>query len=127
MFFSKSKYCGFYQCPKITWLNKNKPEEYVADVQALARMASGNELGDLGRWKIGNSPNGDMKHQTGEIVDDQKLDHQRRAPDDPNKQVCNDAQGLEAGHGPEHDDEPQGNGPQQGNAKKPQGLQKADI
>lgn len=47
MFFSKSKYCGFYQCPKITWLKKNKPEEYVADAQALARMASGNELGDL--------------------------------------------------------------------------------
>ena len=28
MNFSKSKYCGLWQCPKIAWLKKYKPEEY---------------------------------------------------------------------------------------------------
>ena len=67
MFFSKSKYCGFYQCPKITWLKKNKPEEYVADVQALARMASGNELGDLAMGIFG-------KYEEVTTYTDDKLD-----------------------------------------------------
>ena len=31
MYFSKSKYTGFWQCPKITWLDKYKPEEKVID------------------------------------------------------------------------------------------------
>jgi len=54
MFFSKSKYCGFYQCPKITWLKKFKPEEFVSDESALARMDSGNELGDLAMGLFGD-------------------------------------------------------------------------
>ncbi|MBE5738954.1 MAG: DUF2779 domain-containing protein [Clostridiales bacterium] len=54
MHFSKSKYCGFYQCPKITWLKKNKPEEFVPDEAALGRMASGNELGDLAMGIFGD-------------------------------------------------------------------------
>lgn len=54
MFFSKSKYCGFYQCPKITWLKKYKPEEFVSDESALARMDSGNELGDLAMGLFGD-------------------------------------------------------------------------
>ncbi len=28
---SKSKYCGLWQCPKIAWLRKYKPEEWVLD------------------------------------------------------------------------------------------------
>lgn len=31
MFFSKSKYCNLWQCPKITWLRKYKPEQYILD------------------------------------------------------------------------------------------------
>ena len=33
---SKSKYCGLWQCPKIAWLRKFKPEEYTVDVSARA-------------------------------------------------------------------------------------------
>ena len=54
MNFSKSKYCGFYQCPKITWLKKNKPELFVSDEGALARMDLGNELGDLAMGLFGD-------------------------------------------------------------------------
>lgn len=47
MFFSKSKYCGLWQCPKIAWLKKYKPEEYVIDDGTRARMDNGNVVGDL--------------------------------------------------------------------------------
>ena len=54
MFFSKSKYTGFTQCPKITWLDKYKPEEKELDEGAIARMASGNVVGDLAMSLFGD-------------------------------------------------------------------------
>lgn len=45
--FSKSKYCGLWQCPKIAWLNKYKPEEKVFDSSTITRMQAGNDIGDL--------------------------------------------------------------------------------
>ena len=47
MFFSKSKYCGLWQCPKIAWLKKFKPDEYVFDDALKGRMENGNVVGDL--------------------------------------------------------------------------------
>ena len=47
MFFSKSKYCGLWQCPKIAWLKKYKPEEYIIDENTKSRMENGNIVGDL--------------------------------------------------------------------------------
>lgn len=41
MYFSKSKYTSFRQCPKIVWLDKYKPEEKEIDESAQERMASG--------------------------------------------------------------------------------------
>ena len=54
MYFSKSKYCSFWQCPKIVWLDKYKPEEKEGDEGALGRMKSGNEVGDLAMNLFGN-------------------------------------------------------------------------
>lgn len=54
MYFSKSKYCAHWQCPKITWLDKYKPEEKEIDESALHRMKSGNEVGDLAMQLFGN-------------------------------------------------------------------------
>lgn len=67
MFFSKSKYCGLWQCPKIAWLNKYKPEEKYLDVSTLARMGNGNEVGDLAMTLFG-----DFKEVT--VYKDNKLD-----------------------------------------------------
>ena len=53
MFFSKSKYCSFWQCPKITWLDKFKPEEKETDDMAEARFAGGNEVGNLAMTLFG--------------------------------------------------------------------------
>lgn len=53
MFFSKSKYCGLRQCPKIAWLKKYKPEEYFIDEDTRARMDIGNIVGDLAMQLFG--------------------------------------------------------------------------
>ena len=45
--FSKSKYCGLWQCPKIAWLRKYKPDEITVDGKLQERMANGNIVGDL--------------------------------------------------------------------------------
>lgn len=51
---SKSKYCGLWQCPKIAWMKKYMPEEFVADGAAVERMNNGNEVGDLAMGLFGD-------------------------------------------------------------------------
>lgn len=38
MYLSKSKYCGLWQCPKLAWLAKNKPELAQIDGSAMERF-----------------------------------------------------------------------------------------
>ena len=52
--FSKSKYCGLWQCPKIAWLRKYKPDEITVDGSILARMEAGNVVGDLAMGLFGD-------------------------------------------------------------------------
>lgn len=54
MYFSKSKYTNFRQCPKITWLDKYKSEEKEVDEGSLGRMANGNVVGDLAMSLFGD-------------------------------------------------------------------------
>lgn len=54
VYLSKSKYCGLWQCPKIAWLRKYKPEEATLDGSVLARMDAGNEVGDLAMGLFGD-------------------------------------------------------------------------
>lgn len=54
VYLSKSKYCGLWQCPKIAWLRKFKPEELNLDTGVLNRMETGNEVGDLAMRYFGN-------------------------------------------------------------------------
>ena len=53
MHLSKSKYCAFWQCPKMAWLNKYKPEEKIIDDSITARMEAGTEVGELARSLFG--------------------------------------------------------------------------
>ena len=53
-YFSKSKYCGLWQCPKIAWLSKYRPEERVIDEATLQRMRQGDEVGDLAMGLFGD-------------------------------------------------------------------------
>lgn len=52
--FSKSKYCGLWQCPKIAWLRKYKPDEITVDGSVIARMEAGNIVGDLAMGLFGD-------------------------------------------------------------------------
>ena len=51
---SKSRYCRFWQCPKMAWLNEYKPELCVIDEATEARFAAGNEVGDLAMGLFGD-------------------------------------------------------------------------
>ena len=53
-YFSKSKYCGLWQCPKIAWLKKHMPEQATLDSGILARMDAGNVVGDLAMGLFGD-------------------------------------------------------------------------
>ena len=54
MYFSKSKYCGFWQCPKMAWLDKYKPEEKVIDASDEVRYRTGHNVGDLAKTLFGD-------------------------------------------------------------------------
>ena len=53
-YLSKSKYCGIWQCPKIAWMRKYKPEELVIDDSLTSRMEAGREVGELARGLFGS-------------------------------------------------------------------------
>ena len=53
MNFSKSKYCGLWQCPKLCWLKKYKPEAEIIDSTVQSRFSAGNEVGDLAMGLFG--------------------------------------------------------------------------
>lgn len=71
LYLSKSKYCSLWQCPKILWMNKYKPEELVLDNSALARMEAGNEVGDLAMGLFGDYV--EVTTYKGEKLDLQKM------------------------------------------------------
>ena len=54
VYLSKSKYCGLWQCPKIAWMKKYKPEALSLDGSVLSRMEAGNEVGDLAMGLFGD-------------------------------------------------------------------------
>ena len=54
MYLSKSKYCRAWQCPKMLWLDTYRPELHEANAAVEARMAAGNEVGDLAMGLFGD-------------------------------------------------------------------------
>ena len=51
---SKSKYCGIWQCPKIAWMKKYKPDECCVSEDLQAKLDTGNEVGDLAMGLFGD-------------------------------------------------------------------------
>ena len=51
---SKSKYCALWQCPKMLWLRKYKPELAAVDSHTLSIMETGNAVGDLAMGLFGD-------------------------------------------------------------------------
>ncbi len=53
-YFSKSKYCLAWQCPKLLWLSKFKPELKPEDPSLQARFDAGNVIGDMAMGLFGD-------------------------------------------------------------------------
>ncbi len=53
-YFSKSKYCLAWQCSKLLWLSKYKPELKPEDPSLQARFEAGNRVGDLAMGLFGD-------------------------------------------------------------------------
>lgn len=53
-YFSKSKYCLAWQCPKLLWLSKYKPELKPEDPSLQARFDEGNVVGDMAMQLFGD-------------------------------------------------------------------------
>ena len=51
---SKSKHCALWQCPKMLWLKKYKPEEERPDGSAISDMETGTAVGSLARELFGS-------------------------------------------------------------------------
>ena len=72
-YFSKSKYCLIWQCPKLLWLTKFKPELKPEDQALQVRFDTGNDIGDLAMGLFGDykevaalKPDGSQDH--GEMI-----------------------------------------------------------
>lgn len=72
-YFSKSKYCLIWQCPKLLWLTKFKPELKPEDQALQVRFDTGNDVGDLAMGLFGDfrevtalKPDGSQDH--GEMI-----------------------------------------------------------
>lgn len=89
MNFSKSKYCEFCQCSKTAWLRKNKPEEYVRDDGAMARLETGNEAGDLAMGYFGDYV--EVTEYTGDKLDLAKMIEKTKAETEKNTPVICEA------------------------------------
>ncbi len=53
-YFSKSRYCLAWQCPKLLWLSKYHPELKTEDPALQARFDEGNAVGDLAMTVFGD-------------------------------------------------------------------------
>lgn len=53
-YFSKSRYCLLWQCPKLLWLSKYRPELKPFNPALQARLDAGNEVGDLAMGLFGD-------------------------------------------------------------------------
>ena len=51
---SKSKYCALWQCPKMLWLRKYKPELAEIHSQTLSSIETGTAVGDLAMGLLGD-------------------------------------------------------------------------
>ena len=83
-YFSKSKYCGLWQCPKIAWLQKYKPDEWVSDSSTESRLVAGNDVGDLAMGLFGDyvevtAYQGD-RIDLSRMIEDTRLEMEKETP-----------------------------------------------
>ncbi|MGN0807238.1 MAG: DUF2779 domain-containing protein [Candidatus Coproplasma sp.] len=88
MYFSKSKYCSLWQCPKMCWLKKYKPEEYRIDPDVEARFEAGNQVGELAKGLFGEYYDVTTKKADGSLDLTAMIEKTQRAIADSVKNIC---------------------------------------
>ena len=67
LYLSKSKYCQFWQCPKLAWLSKYKPEVQEISEDSKNRMETGNAVGDFAMGLFGEFVEATTYDETGKL------------------------------------------------------------
>lgn len=67
MYMSKSKYCNFWCCPKMVWLEKYKPELSEIDDNRNSILENGNQVGDLAMGLFGDFVEVTTYNETGKL------------------------------------------------------------
>ena len=73
-YFSKSKYCLAWQCPKLLWLNKYKPESKPINPSLETRFEEGNVVGDLAMRLFGDFTEVTTYNEDGKIDLDKMME-----------------------------------------------------
>ena len=68
---SKSKYCLGYQCSKILWLNKNKPEERQ-EIDNEAVLENGTNVGELAKQLLGEHVDVEFSENLSDMIESTK-------------------------------------------------------
>ena len=94
MNFSKSKYCGFCQCPKLAWLKKYKPEVEVVPEDLQKRFEVGTAVGELAKGLFGDYT--DVTVRDGDKLDiKQMLENTKAEIDKGTEVICEAAFSFE--------------------------------
>ena len=103
----------------------NASSEYLGEVAGVVDDERHDRRPEATR--IGAAPQDDPEHHAGHIVDDQQLEHQRRAAHDPHQHPDRRRDHLEPAHGAERDDQTQRDGAEQRQREEPQRVDKAPV
>ncbi len=88
MNFSKSRYCGLWQCPKLCWLKQYKPEELKIDAGVEARFATGTDVGDLAMGLFGQYTDVTVAKPDGSLNISAMITKTKKLLDDSAENIC---------------------------------------
>lgn len=88
MNFSKSKYCCLWQCPKMCWLKKYKPEAEIIDATLQSRFETGKQVGNLAKELFGNYVEATVLKSDGSLDIPAMLERTRRLIESGEGVIC---------------------------------------
>lgn len=88
LYISKSKYCLLWQCPKLLWLSKYKPECKTPDSSLEARFSNGNTIGDLAMGLFGDFTEVTAKNDDGSLNISEMIERTKKCMDEGAENIC---------------------------------------
>lgn len=88
LYLSKSKYCLLWQCPKLLWLSKYKPECKTPDSSLEARFSNGNTIGDLAMGLFGDFTEVTAKNADGSLNISEMIERTKKCMVEGAENIC---------------------------------------